>query len=79
MMTESTLKGEAVASVSSSVPKKQSQSTLFSAKTKPFKKKELVQMFRSLASMLRAQISTADAIKYYAHGHPSQDMVGSLN
>ena len=29
-------------------------------------------MFRSLASMLRAQISTADAIKYYAHGHPNK-------
>lgn len=79
MMTESKLEGGAVASASGGVPKKQSQSTLFATKTKPFKKKELVQMFRSLASMLRAQISTADAIKYYAHGHPSKDMVSSLN
>ena len=36
-------------------------------------------MFRSLASMLRAQISTADAIKYYAYGHPNKDLVGALN
>ncbi|MCP5538320.1 MAG: type II secretion system F family protein [Akkermansiaceae bacterium] len=55
------------------------QSSLFAPKVKPFKKKELVQMFRSLASMLRAQINTADAIKYYAHGHPNKDLVTSLN
>jgi len=36
-------------------------------------------MFRSLASMLRAQINTADAIRYYAHGHPNKDLVKSLN
>ncbi len=36
-------------------------------------------MFRSLASMLRAQISTADAIKYYAHGHGDKILVSTLN
>lgn len=36
-------------------------------------------MFRSLASMLRAQISTGDALKYYAHGHPNKDLVTALN
>ena len=55
------------------------KSSLFAPKIKPFKKKELVQMFRSLASMLRAQINTADAIKYYAHGHPNKDLVKALN
>jgi type II secretory pathway component PulF len=35
-------------------------------KVKEFKKKELVDMFRGLGSMLRAQINTADALKYYA-------------
>ncbi len=55
------------------------QSSLFAPKIKPFKKKELVQMFRSLASMLRAQINTADALKYYAHGHPNKELVKSLN
>ena len=39
-----------------------------SGKPKEFKKKELVQLFRGLSSMLRAQINTADAIKYYAQG-----------
>ncbi|MBT8043699.1 MAG: type II secretion system F family protein [Verrucomicrobiae bacterium] len=59
--------------------KPKAQSSLFAPKVKPFKKKELVQMFRSLASMLRAQINTADAIKYYAHGHPNKELVKSLN
>lgn len=58
---------------------KPKQSSLFQKKTKPFKRKELVQMFRSLASMLKAQINTADALKYYAHGHPNKDLVESLN
>lgn len=35
-------------------------------------------MFRSFASMLKAQINTADAIKYYSHGHPNKDLVASL-
>ena len=78
-MSESTLEGSAIATNSLDKAKEKPKSTLFSSQKKPFKKKELVQMFRSLASMLRAQISTADAIKYYAHGHPSKDMVGSLN
>jgi type II secretory pathway component PulF len=77
-MSESTLNSRAITAGNRGTTKEKPKSTLFSAKKKSFKKKELVQMFRSLASMLRAQISTADAIKYYAHGHPSKDMVGSL-
>jgi len=59
-------------------PKENPKSTFFAARVRPFKKKELVQMFRSLSSMLRAQINTADAIKYYAHGHPNKDLVKAL-
>ena len=59
-------------------PKETPKSTFFAARVRPFKKKELVQMFRSLSSMLRAQINTADAIKYYAHGHPNKDLVKAL-
>ena len=59
--------------------KEKPKSTLFAKKIKPFKKKELVQMFRSLASMLKAQINTADALKYYAHGHANKDLVKALN
>ena len=56
------------------------KSSLFSSdRVKPFKKKELVQMFRSLSSMLGAQINTADAIKYYAHGHPNKELVKALS
>ncbi len=52
--------------------------SLFAPRVKPFSRKELVQMFRSLASMLRAQINTADAVKYYAHGHSNPDVVKAL-
>jgi type II secretory pathway component PulF len=47
-------------------------------KIKEFKKKELVDMFRGLGSMLRAQINTADALKYYGHGLPNKAMVDAL-
>jgi type II secretory pathway component PulF len=47
-------------------------------KVKEFKKKELVDMFRGIGSMLRAQINTADAIRYYAQGLPNKMMVEAL-
>lgn len=36
-------------------------------------------MFRGLGSMLRAQINTADALKYYAQGLPDKSMVDTLD
>ena len=47
-------------------------------KVREFSKKELVDMFRGLGSMLRAQINTADALKYYSHGLPNKPMVDAL-
>lgn len=47
-------------------------------KVKEFSKKELVDLFRGLGSMLRAQINTADALKYYSHGLPNKAMVEAL-
>ncbi len=47
-------------------------------KVKEFSKKELVDMFRGLGSMLRAQINTADALKYYSQGLPNKVMVDAL-
>ncbi|MGC4017634.1 MAG: type II secretion system F family protein [Luteolibacter sp.] len=47
-------------------------------KPKEFKKKELVHMFRGLSSMLRAQINTADALKYYGQGLPNKGMADTL-
>jgi type II secretory pathway component PulF len=47
-------------------------------KVKEFSKKDLVDMFRGLGSMLRAQINTADALKYYCHGLPNKAMVDAL-
>jgi type II secretory pathway component PulF len=47
-------------------------------KIKEFSKKVLVDLFRGLGSMLRAQINTADALKYYASGLPNKAMVDAL-
>jgi type II secretory pathway component PulF len=47
-------------------------------KAKEFSKKEQVDLFRGLGSMLRAQINTADALKYFSHGLPNKGMVDAL-
>lgn len=47
-------------------------------KAKEFNKKEIVDLFRGLGSMLRAQINTADALKYYSHGLPNKPMIEAL-
>ncbi len=47
-------------------------------KVKEFSKKEQVDMFRGLGSMLRAQINTADALKYYSQGLPNKGMVDAM-
>jgi type II secretory pathway component PulF len=41
-------------------------------------KKELIKLFRGLASMLKANISTADALSYYAQGLPDVSLQASL-
>jgi len=45
---------------------------------KPFAKKDLVKFYRGMASMLRAQINTGDALRYYAHGLPNKDLASTL-
>lgn len=50
-----------------------------SNKPKEFSKKDQVDLFRGIGSMLRAQINTADAIKYYAHGLPNPTIKTALN
>jgi type II secretory pathway component PulF len=47
-------------------------------KVKEFTKKDQVDMFRGIGSMLRAQINTADALKYYSHGLPNKAIVDAL-
>jgi type IV pilus assembly protein PilC len=42
-----------------------------SEKSAKFPPKELIKMSRGLASMLKANINTSDALKYYGNGHPS--------
>lgn len=43
-----------------------------------FPRKELIKFCRGMASMLKAQINTSDALKYYSHGHPSADIRKTL-
>jgi len=43
-----------------------------------FKKKELIHLFRGLASMLKAQINTSDALRYYSQGLPNKVMAATL-
>lgn len=59
-------------------PKPLFSRTIGSGKPKQFTKKELVALFRGVGSMLRAQINTADALKYYCHGLPNKPMVEAL-
>lgn len=49
-----------------------------SDKPKTFKTKELIQFYRGVASMIRAQINTSDALKYYANGLPNKVMADAL-
>lgn len=47
-------------------------------KIREFTKKDQVDLFRGLGSMLRAQINTADALKYYAQGLPNKVISDAL-
>ncbi len=68
------------AAAGKTAPGKKPPITFFNGpkKTKEFTKKEQVDMFRGLGSMLRAQINTADALKYYGQGLPNKSMVDCL-
>lgn len=58
---------------------KKSKGLLSSVKKKSkFPRKELIKLCRGIASMLRAQINTSDALKYYTHGHPSAEVRATL-
>jgi len=48
-------------------------------KIQRFKKKDLIHLFRGLASMLKAQINTSDALKYYGQGLPNKVMASTLD
>ena len=47
-------------------------------KQQRFKKKDLIHLFRGLSSMLKAQINTSDALKYYGQGLPNKSMASTL-
>jgi type II secretory pathway component PulF len=47
-------------------------------KIKEFSKKDQVDLFRGVSSMLRAQINTADALKYYGQGLPNKTISDTL-
>ena len=54
-------------------------SFLKASQNKEFHKKTLINLFRGISSMLRAQINTADALKYYAQGLTDKVMADTLN
>jgi len=49
------------------------------AKPKLFKPKQLIQMYRGIGGMLKVQMTTSDALYYYAKGLPDKDMAQSLD
>ncbi len=77
-MTTAATTPKALDSVSSTPNPKGAVATAKPKKIKEFGKKELVDMFRGIGSMLKAQINTADALKYYAHGLPNKAIVDAL-
>ena len=79
-MTETTLKNPAAAAAPRPglLTKASPSAAAAPRKVKPFGKKVLVDLFRGLSSMLRAQINTADALKYYSHGLPNKPLVDTL-
>lgn len=52
--------------------------TIGPAAPKLLKKKEQLQLFRGIGSMLKAQINTADAVRFYAQGLPDKNLSGDL-
>lgn len=69
----------AMTSTPARVSRRSSAAKTKKSKVKYFKKKELIHMFRGLASMLRAQINTSDALKYYSHGLPNKVLAETLH
>ena len=82
-MTSATTTATAKPNPSLTVAPPAGQKSLLASLSKPkkvreFNKKELVDLFRGLGSMLRAQINTADALKYYSQGLPNKVMVDAM-
>ena len=65
---------------SPATPAKAAAKPLFNFRSgpKPLRKKELLQMFRGIGSMLKAQINTADAVRFYAQGLPDKHLSNDL-
>lgn len=73
-----TVSGKAAAPVSKPTPKGLGGVLNKPAKVKEFSTKDQVDLFRGLGSMLRAQINTADALKYYGQGLPNKAVADAL-
>lgn len=50
-----------------------------SVKVGKMKPKELIRFCRGISSMLRARLTTADALKFYSHGHSNPVMVKAFD
>lgn len=58
--------------------KKNTSATKKHKRTKGVPRKELIKLFRGLASMLKANISTSDALLYYSQGLPDPELQSTL-
>jgi type II secretory pathway component PulF len=56
----------------------ESRSLFGKKRIKPFPRKELIKFCRGMASMLKAQINTSDALKYYGQDHPNAEVKSTL-
>ncbi len=79
MSNSTTSQPAAKASQQQEKPKSLIERLTTPGKPKAFKKKELIDLFRGLGSMMRAQINTADSLKYFTHGLPNKSMADTLN
>lgn len=79
-MSDSSSDKNSTDKLSSSLAKKEKKD-VFGKPIKPklFSKKDLVGIFRGMGSMLRAQINTADALKYYAQGLSDKSISDTLD
>ncbi len=79
-MSDSSSNNKSANKLSSATAKKEKKDVFGKPiKPKPFSKKDLIGIFRGLGSMLRAQINTSDALKYYAQGLSDKSISDTLD
>ncbi len=76
--TASRIAPPAVGSIKKAQDKPKKKSFISNEKTIKFNEKEQIKFYRGMGSMLRSQINTGDAIKYYAHGVTNRGLADKI-